>query len=174
MIQALRKVLWSKIILEDPKNKWDDLVRLYWDNKSAVNLDHNMIQHNQTKHIQIDRHFTKQRWREGGLAYLMRPHMVNVRMYSLRAWVAKYFRVLHPSWDWRISIHQLEGGCGNGLIFVRRAHCWASLVQCCPRVWYINQTITSLNDSQSIFLHCSRHIGFFSSQDLGFFLSTTF
>lgn len=32
---------------------------LYCDNKSAIENAHNPVQHDHTKHIEIDRHFTK-------------------------------------------------------------------------------------------------------------------
>jgi hypothetical protein len=34
---------------------------LYCTNKAAINITHNSIQHNQTKHIEIDRHFIKEK-----------------------------------------------------------------------------------------------------------------
>lgn len=40
-------------------------LRLYCDNKSAINIAHNPIQHDKTKHIEIDRHFIKEKLEEG-------------------------------------------------------------------------------------------------------------
>ena len=40
-------------------------MKLYCDNKSAINIAHNPIQHNRTKHIEIDRHFIKEKLEEG-------------------------------------------------------------------------------------------------------------
>ena len=34
-------------------------------NKSAINIAHNPIQHDKTKHIEIDRHFIKEKLEEG-------------------------------------------------------------------------------------------------------------
>ena len=39
---------------------------MYFDNKSAINIAHNPVQHERTKHIEIDRHFIKEKI-EGGL-----------------------------------------------------------------------------------------------------------
>ena len=40
-------------------------MKLYSDNKSAINIAHNPIQHDRTKHIEIDRHFIKEKLEEG-------------------------------------------------------------------------------------------------------------
>ncbi|RVW62074.1 Copia protein [Vitis vinifera] len=43
----------------------DGPMKLYCDNKSAINIVHNPIQHDRTKHIEIDRHFIKEKLEEG-------------------------------------------------------------------------------------------------------------
>ena len=60
----LCELLWLKIILGDLRIKWDGPMKLYCDNKSAINIVHNPIQHNRTKHIEIDRHFIKEKLEE--------------------------------------------------------------------------------------------------------------
>ena len=40
-------------------------MKLYCDKKSVINIVHNPIQHDKTKHIKIDRHFTKEKLEEG-------------------------------------------------------------------------------------------------------------
>ena len=61
MAQGVCELLWVKIILEDLKIKWDGLMRLYCDNKSSISIAHNPVQHDQTKHIEVDRHFIKEK-----------------------------------------------------------------------------------------------------------------
>ena len=63
--QGLCELLWSRIILDDLRIKWDDPMKLYNDNKSAINIAHNLIQHDRTKHIEADRHFIKEKMEEG-------------------------------------------------------------------------------------------------------------
>ena len=36
-------------------------IKLYCDNKSSISIAHNPVQHNKTKHIEIDRHFIKEK-----------------------------------------------------------------------------------------------------------------
>nr|KYP35648.1 Retrovirus-related Pol polyprotein from transposon TNT 1-94 [Cajanus cajan] len=59
LAQGMCEGLWMKIILDDLKIKVDNPVQLYCDNKSAMSIAHNPVQHDRTKHIEIDRHFIK-------------------------------------------------------------------------------------------------------------------
>ena len=36
-------------------------MRIYHDNKSIISIAHNPVQHDRTKHIEIDRHFIKEK-----------------------------------------------------------------------------------------------------------------
>ena len=54
MSQGVCELLWMKIILEYLKIKWDDPMKLYYNNKFAINIAHNLVQHDRTKHIEID------------------------------------------------------------------------------------------------------------------------
>ncbi|KAG8487880.1 hypothetical protein CXB51_018329 [Gossypium anomalum] len=59
------ELLWLKIILEDLKIKWEGPMKLYCDNKSAINIAHNPVQHDRTKHVEVDRHFIKEKLDSG-------------------------------------------------------------------------------------------------------------
>lgn len=63
--QGLCELLWLKIILDDLRIKWDGPMKLYCDKKSAIDIAHNPVQHDRTKHIEIDRHFIKEKLEEG-------------------------------------------------------------------------------------------------------------
>ena len=68
MGQGICKLLWLKIILENLKIKWKTTMRLYCDNKSTINIAQNPIQHGKTKHVEVDRHFIKEKL-DSGLMY---------------------------------------------------------------------------------------------------------
>jgi len=40
-------------------------MRLYCDNKSAISITHNLVQHDRTRHIEVDRHFIKEKLDSG-------------------------------------------------------------------------------------------------------------
>jgi len=43
-------------------------MELYYDNKSAIAIAHNSVQHDRTKHVEVDRYFIKEKL-ESGLIY---------------------------------------------------------------------------------------------------------
>ncbi|KAL2327360.1 hypothetical protein Fmac_020787 [Flemingia macrophylla] len=59
LAQGMCERLWMKIILDDLRVKVDNPVQLYCDNKSTMSIAYNPVQHDRTKHIEIDRHFIK-------------------------------------------------------------------------------------------------------------------
>lgn len=54
MADGVCELPWIKNILDDPKIKWDGPMRLYCDDKSAISIAHNPVQHGRIKHIKID------------------------------------------------------------------------------------------------------------------------
>lgn len=65
MAHGICELLWLKIILTDLKINWERPMKLYCDNKSAINIAHNPVQHDRTKHIEVDRHFIKEKLDSG-------------------------------------------------------------------------------------------------------------
>ena len=47
------------------KIAWKGLMKLYCDNKSASNIARNPVQHDRTKHVEVDRHFIKEKLESG-------------------------------------------------------------------------------------------------------------
>jgi len=68
MAKGVCELLWMKIILDDLKIKYEAHMGLVCDNKSAIIIAHNPIQHDRTKHIKIDRHFIKEKLDNGLIA----------------------------------------------------------------------------------------------------------
>lgn len=57
------------MILEDLKTEWDELMKLYCDNKSTMSIAHNLVQHDRTKYIKMDRHFINEKLDSGMIMY---------------------------------------------------------------------------------------------------------
>lgn len=65
MALGIYDLLWLKIVLKDLRVKWKGPMRLYCDNKSAINIAHNPVQLDRTKHIEVDRYFIKEKLDSG-------------------------------------------------------------------------------------------------------------
>lgn len=62
------------MILEYLKIQWDEPMKLYWDNKSTINIFYNSVQHDITKHIKVDRQFIKEKLDSG---LICTPYIAN-------------------------------------------------------------------------------------------------
>ena len=65
MAQGICELLWMKIVLDDLKVTYKGSMELLCDNKSAITIAHNPVQHDRTKHIEIDRNFIKEKLDSG-------------------------------------------------------------------------------------------------------------
>ena len=65
MVIGICELLWLKIIIDDLKIEWNGPMKLYCDNKSAINIAHNLMQHDRTKHVEVDKHFIKEKLDNG-------------------------------------------------------------------------------------------------------------
>ena len=48
-------------------------IKLYCDNKAAISISHNPVQHDKTKHIEVDRHFIKEKIEKGTICMTYIP-----------------------------------------------------------------------------------------------------
>ena len=55
------EVIYLKRLLEDLKVQVFSPMKLYCDNKSAIAIAHNPVLHDRTKHVEIDKHFIKEK-----------------------------------------------------------------------------------------------------------------
>jgi len=61
MALGLSEALWLKLLLEDLGYPPRQPIQLYCDNKAACDIAHNPVQHDRTKHIEVDRFFIKEK-----------------------------------------------------------------------------------------------------------------
>jgi len=59
-------MLWLKNLLSELK-LGEVYLKLWCDNKTAINIANNPVQHDRTKHVEIDRFFIKERLDDGTL-----------------------------------------------------------------------------------------------------------
>ena len=65
MAQGVCEILWLKRVLEELKRPVSLPMKLYCDNKAAINIAHNPVHHDRTKHVEVDRHFIKEKIESG-------------------------------------------------------------------------------------------------------------
>jgi hypothetical protein len=61
MAHGMCEILWLKILLKELGFDSKDPMGLYCDNKMAISIADNPIQHDRTKHVEIDQHFIKEK-----------------------------------------------------------------------------------------------------------------
>ncbi|MCH90414.1 hypothetical protein A2U01_0011329 [Trifolium medium] len=78
MEQGICELLWMKQVLEDLKIQCEGPMKLFCDNKSAISIAHNLVQHDGTKHIEIDRRFINETLDSGLIttAYIPSGHQL--------------------------------------------------------------------------------------------------
>ena len=59
--------LWLKMLLEELGMKIQGPISTYCANKVAISVSHNPVHHDRMKHVEIDRHFIKEKVEEGTL-----------------------------------------------------------------------------------------------------------
>jgi len=60
MAKGLCELLWLRRLLTKIGFAPNCKINLFCNNKTAINISHNPIQHDRTKHVEIDRYFIKQ------------------------------------------------------------------------------------------------------------------
>jgi hypothetical protein len=69
MASGLCELLWVKMMLEELRLFERGPLRLFYDNQDTINIINNPVQHDRTKHIEIDIHFIKEKL-DGGMLHV--------------------------------------------------------------------------------------------------------
>lgn len=65
MAHGVCELLWIQGMLAEMGCAIKELMSLYCDKKAAISIAHNPIQHDRTKHIEVDWHFLKEKLQIG-------------------------------------------------------------------------------------------------------------
>lgn len=71
--QGICELLWLKLLLGELKIADIQPMKLYCDNKAAIDISHNPVHHDRTKHVEVDRHFIKEKIEEGVISMTYVP-----------------------------------------------------------------------------------------------------
>ena len=69
MTVGIYELLWIKSLLKDIAYEQKDAMKLYCDNKSAIEIANNPIQHDRTKHVKINKHLIKVKIEDGIIVF---------------------------------------------------------------------------------------------------------
>lgn len=67
MAQGVTELLWLQLFLSNIGLQIESPMKLYCDNTAAINIANNPVQHDRTKHIEIDRNFIREKLDSGQL-----------------------------------------------------------------------------------------------------------
>ena len=67
------ELLWLKQLLGEIGVKEEMPMKMYCDNKTAINISHNPVHHDQTKHVEVDKHFIKEKVEDGTICMVYVP-----------------------------------------------------------------------------------------------------
>nr|BAK64102.1 gag-pol polyprotein [Eustoma grandiflorum] len=72
IVKGVSEVLWIRKLLQELGFPVTDPTCLMCDNKASISISENPVQHDRTKHVEIDRHFVKEKIEDGIIAL---PHV---------------------------------------------------------------------------------------------------
>lgn len=79
------------------------------DNKAAIKISENPVQHDRTKHVEIDRHFIKEKIEDDTVELLFVRSEDQLADILTKAVATKTFESVYPSWVLEIPLHNLMG-----------------------------------------------------------------
>lgn len=59
--QGMCELLWLKLLLQQQIIINIQPIKLYCDNNAVINISYNLVHHDRTKHVEVDRHFIKEK-----------------------------------------------------------------------------------------------------------------
>lgn len=61
MANGICELLWIQGILRDLRLNIRAPMGLYCDNKAVISIAHDLVQHDKTKHVEVNRHFIEEK-----------------------------------------------------------------------------------------------------------------
>ena len=73
MIHGICEGMWLKRLLNELKILVEDSMKMFYDNQAAISITKNLVHHNWTKNVKINRHFIKEKMEEGMISLVYTP-----------------------------------------------------------------------------------------------------
>jgi len=111
--------IWLQKVLSDLHQECETPLKLFCDNKAAISIANNPVQHDRTKHVEIDRHFIKERLDSGNICIRRSLRVNRLLMFLPRGFSDQTSTFVLASWASLIFTSQLEGSVG-----ILSGECW--------------------------------------------------
>ena len=73
LAHGICETLWVEKLLQELKVYSSPPIKLYCDNKLAISIGHNSVLHDRTKHVEVDKHFIKEKIERGQICITYIP-----------------------------------------------------------------------------------------------------
>ncbi|GJY81731.1 ribonuclease H-like domain-containing protein [Tanacetum coccineum] len=93
---VVAETCWLRNLIRELHTPLSSATLVYCDNVSVVYLSSNPVQHQRTKHIEIDIHFVQDLVAAGQFEFFMFLHVISTRIFSLKACLQQFFRSFVP------------------------------------------------------------------------------
>ena len=94
LAQGTCELMWLKRMLKKLRISSSGPMRLFCDNKAAISGAHNPVHHDWTKHVEIDRHFLKEKIEEGTICMIYILALYNLQMFLQKGCLGMCLKIL--------------------------------------------------------------------------------
>ena len=99
MASTTKEIVWLRWLLADMGVSFSYPTLMYCDNKSAIQIAHNSVFHERTKHIEIDCHLTRHHLKHGTITLPFVPSSLQL---------AELFTKSHPIYHFHFLVSKLS------------------------------------------------------------------
>jgi hypothetical protein len=78
MTSTIKDIVWLRWLLADMRISFSHPTPMYCDNQSSIQIAHNSVFHERTKHIEIDCHLTRHHLKHGAIALPFVPSSLQI------------------------------------------------------------------------------------------------
>jgi len=94
MTSTTKEIVWLRWLLADMGVSFSHPTPMYCDNQSSIQIAHNLVFHERTKHIEIDCHLTHHHLKHGTIALPFVPSSLQIADFFTKAHSISRFRFL--------------------------------------------------------------------------------
>jgi len=94
MTSTTKEIVWLRCLLADMRISFSHPTPMYCDNQSSIQIAHNSVFHERTKHIEIDCHLTRYHLKHGTIALPFVPFFLQIADFFTKAHSISHFRFL--------------------------------------------------------------------------------